>query len=230
MEGEPLAEVRRPVLRRHAIPLLVPSILIGFLLGSIPTGLLIGRARGVDLRTQGSKNIGATNAFRVLGPKWGGLVFALDVVKGLVAVLLTRQFGPSFGASPSAVLTAALAAGVAAILGHVFTPWLRFKGGRGVATSLGVFLGIVPVPTALAFALWVILLLVSKRVSVGSIGAALAYPFLVYALATGVPRGIVTAVTAAVALLVILRHTANIRRLLSGTEPPILGARRGERS
>ncbi|HEX3113453.1 MAG TPA: glycerol-3-phosphate 1-O-acyltransferase PlsY [Candidatus Eisenbacteria bacterium] len=212
------------------MPLLVPSILIGFLLGSIPTGLLIGRARGVDLRTQGSKNIGATNAFRVLGPKWGGLVFALDVVKGLMVVLLVRHFGPSWGASHDAVLTAMLAAGVAAILGHVFSPWLRFKGGRGVATSLGVFLGIVPVPTALAFLLWVILLLVSKRVSVGSIGAALAYPFLVWTLAKDVPRGVVTAVTAAVALLVILRHTANIRRLLAGTEPPIIGARREGRS
>jgi glycerol-3-phosphate acyltransferase PlsY len=124
------------------------------------------------------------------------------------------------------VLTAELAAGVASILGHVFTPWLRFKGGRGVATSLGVFLGIIPVPTALAFLLWVILLFVSKRVSVGSIGAALAYPFLVYALAKDMPRGVVTVVTAAVALLVILRHTSNIRRLLSGTEPPFIGARR----
>ena len=166
----------------------------------------------------------------MLGPKWGGLVFALDVVKGLIAVLLVRHFGPSWGAAHDTVLTAMLAAGVAAILGHVFSPWLRFKGGRGVATSLGVFLGIIPIPTALAFLLWVILLLISKRVSVGSIGAALAYPFLVYALAKDVPRGVVTAVTAAVALLVILRHTANIRRLLSGTEPPIIGARREGRS
>jgi glycerol-3-phosphate acyltransferase PlsY len=213
-----------PDLRRLAIPLLVPSILIGFLLGSVPTGFLIGRARGIDLRTQGSKNIGATNAFRVLGARWGGLVFALDVAKGLVAALVPRWLAG--GATPDAVLMAELAAGVASIFGHVFTPWLRFKGGRGVATSLGVFLGIIPVPTALAFLLWVVLLLVSKRVSVGSIGAALAYPFLVYALAKDVPRGVVTAVTAAVALLVILRHTSNIRRLLSGTEPPFIGARR----
>jgi glycerol-3-phosphate acyltransferase PlsY len=213
-----------PDLRRLAIPLLVPSILIGFLLGSVPTGFLIGRARGIDLRTQGSKNIGATNAFRVLGARWGGLVFALDVAKGLVAALVPRWLAG--GATPDAVLLAELAAGVASIFGHVFTPWLRFKGGRGVATSLGVFLGIIPVPTALAFLLWVVLLLVSKRVSVGSIGAALAYPFLVYALAKDVPRGVVTAVTAAVALLVILRHTSNIRRLLSGTEPPFIGARR----
>jgi glycerol-3-phosphate acyltransferase PlsY len=216
-----------PDLRRLAIPLLVPSILIGFILGSIPTGFLIGRARGVDLRTEGSKNIGATNAFRVLGARWGSLVFALDVAKGLIAALAPRWLASVWvGAPADAVLTAQLAAGVASILGHVFTPWLRFKGGRGVATSLGVFLGIIPVPTALAFLLWVILLFVSKRVSVGSIGAALAYPFLVYTLATGVPRGLVTAVTAAVALLVILRHTGNIRRILSGTEPPFIGAGR----
>lgn len=201
--------------------------MIGFLLGSIPTGFLIGRARGVDLRTLGSKNIGATNAFRELGARWGVLVFALDVVKGLIAALMPGWLASAWGgASADAVFTASLAAGVASILGHVFTPWLRFKGGRGVATSLGVFLGIIPIPTALAFLVWVILLFLSKRVSVGSIGAALAYPFLVYALATGVPRGVVTAVTAAVALLVILRHTANIRRILSGTEPPFIGARR----
>jgi acyl phosphate:glycerol-3-phosphate acyltransferase len=216
-----------PDLRRLAIPLLVSSILIGFLLGSIPTGFLIGRARGVDLRTLGSKNIGATNAFRELGPRWGGLVFAIDVAKGLIAALVPRWLASAWGSpTADAVLAAELAAGVASILGHVFTPWLRFKGGRGVATSLGVFLGIVPVPTALAFLLWVILLLISKRVSVGSIGAAFAYPFLVYALSTGVSRGVVTAVTAAVALLVILRHTGNIRRLLSGTEPPFIGAGR----
>ena len=198
--------------------------MIGFLLGSIPTGFLIGRARGVDLRTQGSKNIGATNAFRVLGAGWGSLVFGLDVVKGLLAVLLVRHFGPSWGASHDAVLTAMLAAGVAAILGHVFSPWLGFKGGRGVATSLGVFLGIVPIPTLIAFLIWILLVFLSRRVSVGSIGAALAYPFLVYWLASGVPKAPVTVAAACVALLVIARHVPNIKRLLAGTEPPILGA------
>jgi acyl phosphate:glycerol-3-phosphate acyltransferase len=204
------------------------------MLGGIPTGLLIGRARGVDLREHGSRNIGATNAFRVLGARWGALVFALDLLKGLAAVLLARTLVWAWappGAAPqgSPLLTLTLVAGVAAILGHVFTPWLRFRGGRGVATSLGVFLGIVPWPTLLAFCLWAVLFTVSKRVSVGSIGAALAYPFLVWTLTDGASRTVVTVVAAAVAALVLVRHLPNIRRLLSGTEPPTVRAPKGER-
>ena len=178
------------------------------------------------MRSAGSKNIGATNAFRVLGPRWGALVFALDVLKGLAAVFLAGLLGGVFSGPPVVEPRAlALAAGVAAILGHVFSPWLGFKGGRGVATSLGVFLGILPLPTLLAFGIWILLLGVSRRVSVGSVGAALAYPLLVAALTQGDPhRGATILVTALVALLIILRHIPNIRRLLNGTEPPFLGA------
>ncbi|HKW50230.1 MAG TPA: glycerol-3-phosphate 1-O-acyltransferase PlsY [Candidatus Eisenbacteria bacterium] len=212
------------------MPLLIASVLVGFLLGGIPSGLLIGRARGVDLRTAGSKNIGATNAFRVLGPRWGALVFLLDALKGFAATVFPRVAsgivagGPA-GGSPHQLLAPTLAAGIAAILGHVFSPWLAFKGGRGVATSLGVFLGILPRPTLLAFGLWIILVAISRRVSVGSIGAAISYPFLVaWQTARDPQRGILITVSAVVALLIIVRHLPNIRRLLKGTEPPILGA------
>ncbi|MGH7680802.1 MAG: glycerol-3-phosphate 1-O-acyltransferase PlsY [Candidatus Eiseniibacteriota bacterium] len=205
--------------------LLLASVLIAFALGSIPSGLLIGRARGVDLTAAGSKNIGATNAFRVLGPRWGGLVFAMDVLKGLVATFLPAWlagFLPNGSGLDPRMLS--LVAGVAAILGHVFTPWLGFRGGRGVATSLGVFLGIMPVPSLLALALWVVLLLISRRVSVGSVGAALAYPFLVAIFTRGDPQRAATLVVASlVSLLILVRHLPNIRRLLNGTEPPILG-------
>ena len=199
-------------------------------MGSIPTGLLIGRMRGVDLRQAGSRNIGATNAFRVLGPKWGGLVFALDVLKGAAAVWAAREIAAvgapvATSSTAAATLVPSLLAGVAAILGHVFTPWLGFKGGRGVATSLGVFLAIMPVPSLLAFALWALLVRISRRVSVGSIGAALAYPFLILLVPPpGLPLGVLIPVAALVALLVIVRHAANIRRLFAGTEPPIIGA------
>jgi glycerol-3-phosphate acyltransferase PlsY len=181
--------------------------------------------RGVDIREAGSRNIGATNAFRVLGARWGALVFLLDVAKGWVAALGPRLLtGSGPGTLAPSLLAPTLAAGLAAILGHVFTPWLRFRGGRGVATSLGVFLGIMPVPTLIALGTWVALLLLSKRVSVGSIGAALAYPVLVWLLPPrGIPRAPVAWVALVVAALVIVRHAANIRRLLSGTEPPILG-------
>ncbi len=197
--------------------------MIGYLLGGIPFGLLVGRLRGVDLRTTGSRNIGATNAFRVLGPKWGTLVFLLDATKGSLAAFVPRIAAGSGALTPD-LLGPTLVAGIAAILGHVFTPWLRFRGGRGVATSLGVFLGIMPLPTLMAFGLWIALVAVSKRVSVGSIVAALAYPFLVWRFAPeGLPRGLVTGAAGLVALLVVFRHHANIRRLLNGTEPPILG-------
>jgi glycerol-3-phosphate acyltransferase PlsY len=168
----------------------------------------------VDLRTVGSRNIGATNAYRVLGARWGILVFALDAAKGFLAACVPAML--------TAVWWASLAAGVAAILGHVFSPWLGFRGGRGVATSLGVFLAIVPVPTLLAFGVWMVLVLLSRRVSVGSLGASLLYPGLVFLLLRDDPhRTLLTAITAAVSILVILRHKANIQRLLAGTEPPL---------
>jgi len=189
-------------------------VLIGFLLGSIPWGLWIARARGVDLRRVGSGNIGATNAIRALGRKWGGLVFVLDTAKGAAAALLSTH------------VPTQLAAGAAAILGHVFSPWARFKGGRGVATSLGVFLAILPIPALLAFGVWILVFLISRRVSVGSLAAALAYPFLVawkaphdpYRTAYIIAGGLVGA-------LVVIRHVPNIRRLMAGTEQATFGGK-----
>jgi acyl phosphate:glycerol-3-phosphate acyltransferase len=188
----------------------------------------------------GSRNIGATNAYRVLGARWGILVFFFDAVKGFLAasmpMLVTAVWWatlfPQIAPDPQSlaawdrasrvVFPASLAGGIAAILGHTFSPWLRFRGGRGVATSLGVFLAIIPVPTLLAFAVWVLLMILTRRVSVGSIGAALAYPFLVWFLLARDPHRIVlTVITALVSILVIVRHKANIQRLLAGTEPPL---------
>jgi len=172
----------------------------------------------------GSRNIGATNAYRVLGARWGLTVFVLDAAKGFLAARVASLLGPPLfgGATPEAIFVASVAAGVAAILGHTFSPWLRFRGGRGVATSLGVFLAIVPVPTLFALLVWILLMVVSRRVSVGSIGAALAYPFLVFFLRHDDPHRVpLTIITASISLLVILRHKANIQRLLAGTEPPL---------
>lgn len=174
--------------------------------------------RGVDLRKVGSGNIGATNAIRALGPKWGGLVFALDTAKGAAAALLSTH------------VPTQLAAGVAAILGHVFSPLAGFRGGRGVATSLGVFLALVPAPALLALAVWIALVLITRHVAIGSVGAAVAYPFLLLWLA---PRNefrtALLIAGALVAALVVLRHIPNLRRLVAGTEPPTIG-RRGARS
>jgi glycerol-3-phosphate acyltransferase PlsY len=177
----------------------------------------------VDLASLGSRNIGATNAFRVMGPAWGGLVFLLDTAKGALAALLPPWLFA--GAAGPVVAWLPLAGGIAAVLGHTLSPWLRFKGGKGVATSLGVFLAILPVPTLIAFGVWIALFAASGfRVSVGSIGAAIAYPALVWLLGAGsAQRGAMTVVAAALALFVVLRHRENIRRILAGTERPILG-------
>jgi len=183
------------------------------MLGSIPSGLWIARARGVDLRTVGSGNIGATNAIRGLGRGWGGLVFLLDTGKGAGAALLSSH------------VPTQLAAGAAAVLGHVFSPWAGFRGGRGVATSLGVFLAILPIPALLALAVWIVLVAVSRRVSVGSVGAALAYPFLVLWRTPNDPYRTAYLVAATLlAALVVIRHIPNIRRLVSGTERPSFGS------
>ncbi|HYJ33069.1 MAG TPA: glycerol-3-phosphate 1-O-acyltransferase PlsY [Candidatus Binatia bacterium] len=198
-----------------AIPFHPIPVILGFLLGSIPSGLWIARVRGVDLRKVGSGNIGATNAIRGLGPRWGGLVFAIDTAKGAVAALLGQGHVPT-----------ALAAGAAAILGHVFSPWARFKGGRGVATSLGVFLAILPVPALLALAIWIVLFALSRRVSVGSLGAAIAYPLLVLWLAPHDEYRLARVVAGIlVALLVVIRHIPNIRRLAAGNEAPSFGGK-----
>ncbi|HET9952737.1 MAG TPA: glycerol-3-phosphate 1-O-acyltransferase PlsY [Candidatus Eisenbacteria bacterium] len=205
-------------------------MVIGFLLGSIPSGLWIGRSLGADLHASGSKNIGATNAFRVLGPTWGAVVFVLDVAKGFIASIAPLLTAPAALVAASgnglseALVPSALAAGVAAILGHMFSPWAGFKGGRGVATSLGVFLGIVTVPSAIALGIWIVLFALSRRVSVGSIGAALAYPFLIVWLApAGKYRSAILVIGSVMALLILLRHIPNIKRLLSGTEPALIG-------
>ncbi len=164
-----------------------------------------------------------------MGPWWGGLVFALDVAKGAVAALVPTAFVAIGWAPAPHLLALSLAAGVAAILGHTLSPWLGFRGGKGVATSLGVFLAVLPAPTGIAFALWVVLFVLSRyRVSVGSIGASAAYPFLVWFLRAGSPgRTALTVVAAAVSLLVLARHRENIGRLLAGTERPIVQRRDG---
>lgn len=147
-----------------------------------------------------------------MGPRWGGLVFLLDAAKGTAAALLSAQ------------LPTQIAAGFAAILGHVFSPWVRFRGGRGVATSLGVFLALLPAPTLVAFGVWIVLVALSGRVSVGSVGAALAYPFLAAAFLAGRDHRIALLVMASlVTALIVARHLPNIRRILSGTEPRTFG-------
>jgi glycerol-3-phosphate acyltransferase PlsY len=192
----------------------IATALVAYLLGSIPTGFLVARARGVDIRTVGSGNIGATNAFRVLGKGFGIFVLLMDALKGWVAVFvgafLVNQLLP--GASLGNLR---ITAGIAAILGHNYTCWLQFKGGKGIATSAGVILALVPWALAIALSIFIILFVTTRYVSVGSIAAAFCLPFATW-FTTKDPG--LTIVTGAMGALAILKHRKNIQRLLHGTE------------
>jgi acyl phosphate:glycerol-3-phosphate acyltransferase len=186
-------------------------VLASYFLGAIPTSYLVSRlfAR-IDLREHGSGNLGATNLYRVLGWKYAVPVALFDIAKGAIPVLLLAPL-----ASGSQLF--ALACGVAAILGHVFSVFVRFKGGKGVATAAGVMLGLTPVALAVCAAVWGLLVLLTGYVSVASIAAAAVLPLAVYLLERPSTSELLW-IDAGVALGVILLHRRNIQRLLSGTE------------
>jgi len=205
------------------MPLTVFAIVASYVLGSVPTGLWLGLwLRKIDIREHGSKNIGATNTMRVLGKTLGAFALAGDAVKGLVPVLLFSRL--------SVWPYAALVCGIAAIAGHLAPVFLRFRGGKGVATSLGVFGALCPVPTLIAAAVFFAVVLTTRMVSAGSIAAAVAMTTAVYL----VPHAIATApahllpegwalrvVVTLVAVLVVLRHRANIARIVRGEESKV---------
>jgi acyl phosphate:glycerol-3-phosphate acyltransferase len=202
------------------------TVLIAYLLGSIPTGFLVARARGVDIRTVGSGNIGATNVFRILGKAAGVFVLVVDAAKGWLAVfvvanLVSGWFYPEAGAPAQEWFR--LCAGVAAILGHNYTCWLRFKGGKGIATSAGVLVALVPVPLLIILGVWIIVFVLSRYVSLASILAAFTLPFAAWAFGESLT---IVFVTGALATLAIYKHKANIQRLINGTENRI-GAKKG---
>jgi acyl phosphate:glycerol-3-phosphate acyltransferase len=192
-----------------------------YLLGSIPTGYLMGRAKGIDVRQFGSGNIGATNVGRVLGRKWGFTAFFCDFTKGFLALFLLRVFLFP-GHAPWDVQLLLVLCGMAAVLGHNYTPWLGFKGGKGVATSAGVLGALLPEALVICFSLWAIEALTLRYVSLGSILAAMALPIVTALL---YPRQwVYFALSALICVLVVWSHRSNIRRLLDGTESK-LGSR-----
>lgn len=180
---------------------------VAYIVGSIPTGLLLARASGVDIRATGSGNIGATNVYRTLGRTVGIATLLGDCLKGLVPVLVARKLG---FADPWVA-----AVGLAAFLGHVYTIFLGFKGGKGVATALGVFLGVSPLSVLGALVLFIGIVATTRYISLGSIIAAAAMPFLVAAVER---RPLLVGMTLVIAVIVIVKHRENIRRLREGTE------------
>lgn len=206
-----------------------------YLAGSIPFGLLIGLSRGVDIRKHGSGNVGATNCGRVLGRKWGILCFVLDVTKGLAPVLVYSLLTHPHEAGGAGAALQWLAVAAAAVVGHVFPVWLKFRGGKGVATGLGVVLGMWPVltgPAVLSGLVWFVTIKLTGYVSVASIAAAVSLPIL--AAASVLYRGMTTGelavyvgLTALLAGLVVFRHRSNVAKLRAGTEPKAGWAKRG---
>lgn len=204
-------------------------ILFSYLLGSVPFGLLIARYHGKDLRKIGSGNIGATNAGRVLGKKWGFICLILDSLKGLVPMVIA---GFSVSDDPSAgALWLWLGVGCAAVLGHIYPVYLRFRGGKGVSTSLGMVLGLFPYYTVagiVSFVVWGCLVLLWHYVSLASILAAVVFPIsLIVAVMTADTWTFtnlwpLVLVALVMPVLVVVRHAENIRRLIEGTESKVL--------
>ena len=199
---------------------LVCAAICGYLFGSCPNGYLIARTRGVDIRKHGSGNIGATNVLRVLGKKWGYLVFALDCIKGLVAVRVAFALAAYLHIPPAQQDIVGVVGALTCILGHSFPIWLRFRGGKGVATSAGALLGLMPVAVLSVFIVWLVLYKLTRYVSVASIGAAIALPIFVYLyLRLGWVTGAsLLLFSILIAGVVIWRHRSNIKRLMQGTE------------
>ncbi len=193
-------------------------VIAAYLVSSIPFGLILARlAKGIDIRQHGSGNIGATNVLRVVGRKWALLVFSLDTFKGIFAVVM-----PEIVLGERPPIPVALLLGAAAIAGHTFPVWLRFKGGKGVATSLGVFLAVALVPTLLTFALWVLVFAITRIISAASLTAAVAFPAVLFFMERAEPdREWLLAMGLLLTVFIFFTHRANIGRLLKGEEKKI---------
>lgn len=184
-------------------------VAFAYVLGSLPTAYLLVRLMtGGDVRASGSGNVGATNALRTAGWKIGVAVTAIDLFKGAIPVLLMERYNPESGWVAAAML--------AAVVGHCFPVWLKFKGGKGVATGFGAFLVIAPLSALAAFGLWIVILVAFRWVALASMVASASFP-LILKLIDQPDRVTLMSVSAA-AILIILRHSSNIRKLLAGTE------------
>jgi glycerol-3-phosphate acyltransferase PlsY len=190
----------------------IVAVVLAYLCGSVPWGYIIGKFNGVDIRTVGSKNIGATNVTRCVGKKAGKLCFALDFLRGMLPVLIAQHVFKT-GEVVSLVVV------FATIIGHIFPVFLNFKGGKGVSTAAGAIMALAPWALITALVVWVVVFLVSRYVSLASITAAAVLPVIQWIFVlTNDKSMLVAAVLTAIAVLAIFRHRSNIQRLLDGTE------------
>jgi glycerol-3-phosphate acyltransferase PlsY len=193
---------------------------VSYLFGSFPAGYFAGRITGVDIRSFGSGNIGATNVLRALGKKWGYGVFFVDAFKGFCAVRLAVFLAEHSAVARPYAVQVGIFAGVMCVIGHMFPVWLKFKGGKGVATSAGVVFGLMPLAIVIVFLLWVVVFEITRYVSLASMVAACALPITVallmhWKMVEGIGLFYFSAV---LAILVVWSHRSNFFRLLRGTE------------
>ena len=209
------------------VPVYLSALFLGYLFGSFPSGFVIGQCHGVDLRKAGSGNIGATNAVRVLGKKWGIAVLLLDALKGGLAVVCGFQVARFLGAPEQTVINAGVISALFAVIGHNYPVWLNFQGGKGIAVSAGIMLTLFPPMVFISgLALWLALFFGTRYVSIASIGSAIALPTAAvilhfYGQGSGIfaPCDWVRAsIAGLMGILAIWRHKPNIERLLAGTE------------
>ena len=192
-------------------------IIIAYFLGSIPTAVWLGKSKfGIDIREQGSKNAGATNTFRVLGKRAGIIVLSIDIIKGLVAVLIPFIFGYSDWRS-DALINIQLTCGIIAVVGHIFPLFAKFKGGKGVATSLGIILGIHPQAASICILIFLAFFIISNFVSLAAIAASLCFPILVHFVFDN-NNEYLGVFSALLSFAVIIAHHKNIKRLMKGEE------------
>ncbi|MDF1755353.1 MAG: glycerol-3-phosphate 1-O-acyltransferase PlsY [Verrucomicrobiales bacterium] len=188
-------------------------ILLGYLIGATPFGLIAGKMKGIDIRQHGSGNIGATNVLRTLGKPVGITVLILDILKGMIPVIISMWL------SDNTIVHIATA--IATILGHNFTFWLKFKGGKGIATTAGAMILLIPIPAVVSILSWIIFFKVTRYVSIGSIAAALALPIVgtIQAIVTGDWNRPILIFCTVLCVMAIWKHRGNIQRLMKGEEP-----------
>lgn len=193
---------------------------LGYLFGSFPTGYFAGRLEGIDVRSVGSGNIGATNVLRVLGKQWGYGVFLVDAFKGFAAVRVAFYIAQYFASAREFMVYFGILAAITCVIGHMFPIWLRFKGGKGVATSAGAVFGLMPLAALIVFLVWVVIFELTRYVSVASLVAAAALPVTVALLIhwEKIEGDALLHLSVMLAVLVVWRHRSNFSRLLKGTE------------
>src|SRR5215475_2898053 len=197
--------------------ILAVLLVCSYLLGSIPFGYLAGRLAGADIRRAGSGNVGATNVVRVLGKRYGYPVLVLDVLKGFAAVKISMLLAPGRPPEWNSPEIFGILAAISSVLGHLYPPWLKFKGGKGVATSAGALLALAPVATLIGVAIWVIVFWLTRYVSLASVIAAVVLPIVILVLSWHQNKPLVYS-SACVAAVVVWRHRSNLSRLIRGTE------------